>query len=62
MDQEAADELLAVEGHDLLAIAVTVVLPFEPDLAVVHGQQTVVGDGDTVGVPPDIVETTRLMA
>ena len=46
----------AVQGHRLLAIAVAVVLPAEADLAVVHGQQTVVGDGDTVGIAADIVE------
>ena len=56
MDQEAADELPAVQGHRLLAVAVPVILPAEADLAVVHGHQAVVGDGDTVGIPPDIVE------
>src|SRR6266851_2805150 len=56
MDQETADELRAIERHHLLAIAVPVILPAEADLAVVHGQQPVVGDGDTVGVASDIVE------
>ena len=59
MDQEAADELPALQDHRLLAIAVTVVLPFEPDLVVVHRQQPVVGDGDTMGIPPDVVENLR---
>ena len=56
MDQETADELRAIERHRLVAVAVPVILPAEADLAVVHGQQPVVGDGDTVGVAPDIVE------
>ena len=56
MDQETADELRAIERHRLLAVAVPVILPAEADLAVVHGQQPVVGDGDTVGVASDIVE------
>ena len=56
MDQEAAEELLAIEGHRLLAIAITVVLPAEADLAVVHGDQPVVGYGDAVRVAADIVE------
>ena len=46
----------AVEGHRLLAVAVPVILPAEADLAVVHGHQAVVGDGDAVGIAPDIVE------
>jgi len=45
-----------IQRHRLLAVAVPVILPAEPDLAVVHGQQPVVGDGDTVGVASDIVE------
>jgi hypothetical protein len=56
MDQEAADELLSREGHRLLAVVVPVILPVESDLAFVHGHQQVVGDGDTMGVAPDIVE------
>ena len=46
----------AVKGHRLLAIAIPVILPAEADLAVVHGHQAVVGDGNTMGIPPDIVE------
>src|SRR6266404_9340486 len=56
MDQETADQLRAIERHRLLAVAVPVILPAEADLAVVHGQQPVVGDGATVGVASDIVE------
>src|SRR5271165_5099026 len=56
MDQEAADELPGLEGHGLLAVVIPVILPAEADLAVVHGDQAVVGDGDAVGIPPDIVE------
>ena len=56
MDQEATDELVGLKGHRLLTIAISVILPAEADLAVVHGHQAVVGDGDTVGIPPDIIE------
>jgi hypothetical protein len=56
MHQEAADKLPAVEGHRLLAVAVPVILPPKRNLAVVHRQQPVVGDGDAVGVAPDVVE------
>src|SRR6266853_1822624 len=56
MNEEAADELATIQRHRLLAVAVSVILPAEPDLAVIHGQQPVVGDGDTVSVASDIVE------
>src|SRR5712671_2619552 len=49
MNEEAADELATIQSHRLLAVAVAVILPAEPDLAVMHGQQPVVRDGDTVG-------------
>src|SRR6202022_1260999 len=53
---KTSDELRAIERHRLLAVAVPVILPAEADLAVVHGQQPVVGDGDTGGVASDIIE------
>ena len=56
VNQEAADELATIQGHDLLAIAIPVIPPAELDLAVVDGHQPVVGNGDAMGVPPDIVE------
>jgi len=56
MDQEAADELLGGEGHCLPAVVVPVIPPVEADLAVVHGHQAIVGDGNAVGIAPDVVE------
>ena len=56
MNQEAADEFLGREGHRLLTVSVPVVFPVKSDLAVVDGHQAAVGDGDTVGIAPDIVE------
>src|SRR5271167_279115 len=56
MDQEAADELPGLEGHGLLTVVIPVILPAEADLAVVHGDQAVVGDGNTVGIAADVIE------
>src|ERR1700729_1535579 len=56
MDQEAADELIAVEGDRLLAVVVAIILPAETNLAVVHRHQAIVGDGDPVSIGPDVVE------
>lgn len=54
VEQEAAHELAGVEGHDLVASLAAVVLPAEADLAVGHADEPAVGDGDAVGVAPEI--------
>ena len=46
VEQEAADELLGLERHDLHAITVGVVLPAEADDPVVEAEESVVGEGD----------------
>jgi len=61
MDQEAANELPAIKCHRLLTIAIPVVFPVEADLAVIHGDQPVVGDGNTVRIAADIVEELALV-
>ena len=54
--QEAADELVGGERHHLGFAVMTIVLPGEADLAIVEPDQTTVGDGDAVGVAPEITE------
>jgi hypothetical protein len=54
VEQEAAHELAGVEGHDLLAALVAVVLPAEADRAVGHADEPAVGDGDAMGVAPEV--------
>ena len=56
VEQEPAHELAGVEGHDLLATLAAVVLPAEADLVVGHGDEPAVGDGDAMGVAPEIGE------
>lgn len=45
MQQEAAQELYAIEGHELGAGAVGVILPVETDVAVFERAQAMVRDG-----------------
>ena len=52
----APEELHAVERHELLRAAVTVVLPLEGDLAIGHVLYAPVADGHTVGVPGDVLQ------
>ncbi len=54
MDQEAADELIGIEGHDLRAAAVAIILPAECDMVVGYTDQAGVGDRNPMGVAPEI--------
>src|SRR3989442_13767190 len=56
VEEEAAEELIAVEVHDLQAVAVGVVTPPEADAAVGDGDEAVVGERDAVGVAAEIRE------
>jgi hypothetical protein len=52
MDEEAADELVGRERHDLLPrVAIdAVILVLERDAGAAVGTQAAVGDGDAVGI------------
>jgi hypothetical protein len=48
VEQEAADELISIEGHKLRFAVMAIVLPTESDLGVGHADQAGIGDGDTM--------------
>ena len=54
--QEAAQELMGGNGHDLLLAAVSIVSPAEGDAIVFEGHEPMVGDGDAMGVAGQVVE------
>ena len=56
MQQEPTQEFVGRDGHFALFVAVGVILPSECDLAVGHGHETVVGNGDAVRVAGQILE------
>ena len=56
MEHEATQELFGGYRHLALLVAVSVVFPAECDVAVGHGQEPMIGDGDAVGVACQIVE------
>ena len=58
MEQEAADELVRCERHDSLPLRTiaAVVLVAEGDAGLVERNQTVIRDGDPVGVAREIGE------
>jgi hypothetical protein len=54
MEEEAAQELDCVEGHDALLVVVGIIPPSEGDLVAVEGDESMVGNGDAVGVAAEI--------
>jgi len=56
MLQEAADELVRGERHDLGPAVLAIVLPGKADLTIIELHQAAVGDGDAVGVAAEIAE------
>jgi hypothetical protein len=53
--QEAADEFVRIQGHRLVGKARLVVLVGEGDSAVFDLYEAMVGDGDAVGVPREVI-------
>ena len=56
MQEEAAQELIQGYGHQFLLIVVGRVPPAKGDVAVGQRDQSMVGDGDAMGVTAEIVE------
>jgi hypothetical protein len=56
VQEEAADEFVSTERHRLVPIAIAIILSAKRDPAVTDIGQAIVGDGDTVRVPSDILE------
>jgi hypothetical protein len=56
VDQEAAQELLSGDRHDLLFAAVRIVFPEKRDPIIPERNQSMVGDGDAVRITSEIVQ------
>src|ERR1019366_9168477 len=56
MEQESAQELLDIQSHEPLLVAMGGVSPAEGDVALGESNQSVVGDGDAVGVGAQIAQ------
>ena len=56
MKQKPAYELVGGNGHDSRLVAACIVPPTKRDVTVIEGNKTVVGDGDTVGVAPEVTD------
>ena len=56
VEQEAANELDRVEGHDAAAVVMPGVSPAKAHLSAVEAEQSSVGDGDAVGVASQVLQ------
>ena len=56
VDQEAAQELICGDRHDLLLAAVRIVFPAKRDPIILERHQSMVGDGDAVRIASEIVQ------
>ena len=56
VQQEAADELVGGNGHRALLVSVSVVPPAECDVVAIEGEQSMIGDGDAMGVAAEITQ------
>ena len=58
VQQEAADELVRIEGHDAVAglAFAPVIFVFEADTLAIEGDEAGIGDGDAVGIAGEIGE------
>jgi hypothetical protein len=56
MKEEPSNELIRFEGHDLLAVLVRIIPPWEGDLAVLDVEDTVIADGDPVSISAEVLK------
>ena len=56
MQEETPDELVGSECHFAFRVGVAVIPPVKPDLVVIKRNQSMIGDGDPVGVAAQVTE------
>jgi len=54
MQQEAPDELGGWEGHYLDGVALPIIAPAEVDATVLQSNETLLADGDPMGIAPEV--------
>jgi len=56
VQQESSDELLGREGHFAFLVAMSIVPPTKSDVIAVKRNQSLIGDGHTMGVTAKVTE------
>jgi hypothetical protein len=58
MEKEPSDELIGLERHSLLFIPIGIVPPAERDIAVLDFDDTVIADGNPMGISAKVLKDT----
>ena len=56
VQEETPHEFLRFQGHDVPCVAPVRIAPLEGDLAMVERHETVIADGDAVGVAAEVAQ------
>jgi hypothetical protein len=56
VDQESPQKLLCGNGHDLLLAAVGIILPSERHSIILEANESMVGDGNAMGIARQIMQ------
>ena len=56
MKKEPADKFIGLQGHGLLTVPVGIISPEERNMAVPVGEDTVIADGDSMGIPAEVLK------
>lgn len=56
--QEPSDKFISFERHGLLAVAVSIITPEKRNIAIPAVEDTVIADGDPVGISAKVLENT----
>ena len=56
VEEEPPDELSCFDRHNLLLVPVSIVSPPEGDLAVLELEDAVIADGNSVGIPAEVLQ------
>src|SRR6516225_2053660 len=59
MQEEAAEKLIGLQGHGPTLVFMGIISPTKGDLAVGHGNEAGVGDGDAMGIAREISQDLR---
>jgi hypothetical protein len=54
--EEPADELPGRNGHHALNVSVSVVAPTERDIVAIECEQSMIGDGDAMGITTEVTQ------
>ncbi len=56
MKKEPSDKLVGLQGHGFLTVMVGIISPEEGNFAVLEGADAVITDGDSMGIPAEVLK------